>query len=537
MGFAFVTVSAVRRTRTTVLAAMCALAAAGLAAAAAGDAARCHPDLRGTRSLTVEGNVVGYTFARGRVAVRWVRSRACAGTAVWRYSSVPHAKASASCERSAAELGKARPTRRLVAAQGNRLVRVVLAPASVDRPDRLQVLDRATRRLLASWPLFERPARVALYGDIAILSSAKRHALDALRLSDGRIAMLGIARAGDRPVIGPRGVLYQDDLDLYMRRTAPDEVTLKLVPLAAVRREFAAPGARRIVTGRINAVSMDGKRVAYVVHGETGSCDQVLFWSIPWHFVAPFTQKVGPTCLPTHGAGGVTDVAIAGLRAVWTTRYGGNTRVLASSIINCVEWVVARPVTGVQRVAGLTGDGGVLAYGISGRESGVSLVPTHWRSRRVDESSARVAAVSADSARLAILSADGTVTVVTRRGHLVGRVFVGKARAIALRRTTLAVLGRGELTVYRLGSSHPLHRWTVPADSRSVDVHYGIALITAGHDVLAVNIGTGRSARLLHAPGEVEGQIEAPGATVSFNVGDRGYLRFIPMSQIEARTS
>jgi hypothetical protein len=33
----------------------------------------------------------------------------------------------------------------------------------------------------------------------------------------------------------------------------------------------------------------------------------------------------------------------------------------------------------------------------------------------------------------------------------------------------------------------------------------------------------------------VAAQIESPGAAVQFNVGVRGYLRFIPMSVIEAR--
>ena len=102
----------------------------------------------------------------------------------------------------------------LVAAQGDRLVRVVLAPDGVDRPDRLDVIARATGRRIASWPLIDRPARVVLFGKIAILSAAERNALYALRISDGRIAMLGVARAGDRPIIGRDGVVYQDGLSL-----------------------------------------------------------------------------------------------------------------------------------------------------------------------------------------------------------------------------------------------------------------------------------------------------------------------------------
>ena len=515
----------------TVTAAVCLLATAGLAAAS-GDALRCHPDLPGTRSLTVNGSVTGYAFANGRVAVHWVRTAKCAGTTVWNYTAAARATASSACNGTAAHATRV-AAQRLVAAQGSRVVRVVLAPASVDRADRLVVLDRATHRRVASWPLFERPTRVALYGDIAILSAADRHGLYALRITDGRIAMLGIAHAADRPVIGPQGVLYQDDLDLAMHRAQPDRVTLKLLSLAAVRRELARAG-EQIGTSRINAISMDGKRVAFAVHDPQGNCDKVLFWSIPWHFASRLTQRLGPTCLPTHASGGITNVAIAGDRAVWTTQYGGRTRVLAASIINCVEWVIARPVTGVERVSGLAGDGGVLAFAL---DRSVGLVPGGWRSHEIARSNVQLAAISADSGRVAELGENGTVTVVSRGGRVEGRFFVGKARTIALRRNTVAVLRHGRLDVYETSSGRLAHSWNVPANAKSVDLHYDIALLAAGRDVIAVNAATGRTARLLHAPGPVAAQIEAPGAAVQFNVGVRGYLRFIPMSTIETRTS
>lgn len=466
--------------------------------------------------------------------MRWTRADDCASAVVWHPDAATSATASGACGRAA---GSSRPLTKLSAAQGDRLVRVVLAPAAADRPDRLDVFQRSTHRLVSSWPLFERPARVALHGDLAILSSAKRHALYALRLSDGRIAMLGIARAGDRPVIGARGVVYQDDLDLSMERTSPGRVTLKLLPLATVRRELAARGSRQIATTRIGSIAMDGKRVAFVARDPQTGCDRVLFWSVPWHFVAPFTQKVGPTCLPTHAPGGVTGVAIAGDRAVWTTRYGTQTRVLAASIINCVEWVVARPVNGVQSVAGLSGHGGLLAFALRGTASTVSLVPNHWRSVQLARSSSPVVGISADNGRIATLRADGSVTIVTRYGRSTARIDVGTARAVALHQKTLAVLRPSRLDVYDLRTRQLSGSFRVPSGASSVDVQYGIALVTAGRDVLAINTATGRTARLARGPGRIAAQIEAPGAVVQYNVGPRGILRFIPMSVIEARTA
>jgi hypothetical protein len=515
----------------------------------------CHPDLPGTRVLTVSGEVTEYAFARGGVAVSWRRDE-CAGTEVWDYGSNPRATASASCGRQAVSTTR-RAGNKIVASQGNWAVRLVFAPPSVDRPDRLDVFDRATHRRIASWPLIEHAARVDLYGDIAILSASKRNALYALGIGDGRIAMIGISRAGDRPLIGRDGVLYEDNLLVSNSGSSQQKTTLKLVPLAAVRRELgdralvrkpwghvvphASHAGRHIRLSRINAISMDGPRVALAVHDPRGACDQVLFWNVAWHFVSRLTRQVGPTCLPTHASGGITDVAISGPRAVWTTQYGRQSRVLAASIIHCHEWVVARPIQGVQRVAGLSGDNGVLAYALGWmsrkrQTSSVGVVPRIWRGLPVARSDSQVVAVSADSGRVATVYSNGTAVVLTPGTQLVKRLRVETAGPIALRRDTLAVLGRRTLDVYSVSSGRRVHAWRVPASSRSVDLHYGIALITAGRDVLALNVDTGRTVRLLRAPTRVSAEIEAPGAVIQFNIGAHGYLRFVPMSLVEART-
>jgi hypothetical protein len=67
-------------------------------------------------------------------------------------------------------------------------------------------------------------------------------------------------------------------------------------------------------------------------------------------------------------------------------------------------------------------------------------------------------------------------------------------------------------------------------------VQYGTALLTAARDVYAMNLATGRTARLFHAPTRVAAEIEAPGAAIQYNVGGRGFLRFVAMSRIESST-
>jgi hypothetical protein len=540
------TAGVLRRMRALNTVVVAVLATAGVAAAA-GDARPCHPDLPGTRSLTVTGELTGYRFAGRGTVVASVQTKPCAGVARWKYSVRAHAVASVSCQGSSASgsgaVAPPAPAQQLVAAQGDREVQVVLAPAGVDRPNRLDVLARATGRRIASWPLIDRPARVVLFGGIAILSSLGRDALYALRLSDGRIATLGIARAGDRPIIGPDGIVYQDDLSLKMDRLAPNRVTLTFVPLAAVERQLSLADQQIQTHWTITAIGMDGTRVAYAVHDPAGRCDEVKFWIPSWHFVARVTHPNAATCLPTHGAGGVTNVAMAGDRLVWTTRYGNTTRVLAASTIGCKEWVVAQPGPGAP-VAGLAGDGPVLAYALRGAGSAsrpgtvglVSADSDDWYGKVVSQSAARIAAISVDGDQIATLYRDGTVTVMSSTGDLVSRFAVGPARAVALRADTVVVLRRGRLDVYSAETGLLTNSWPVPANARSVDLRYGIAAVAAGGDVFALNVSTGHTTRLLHVRGRAAAQIDSPGAVVQFNAGGRGYVRLIPMSRIEART-
>ena len=203
------------------------------------------------------------------------RTKRCAGVARWNYAASADATASVACR--GAKGGSSAAPRHLVATQGDRLVRVVLAPDGVDRPDRLDVVARGTGHRISSWPLIDRPARVVLFGKIAILSATKRDALYALRISDGRIAMLGVTRASDRPIIGRDGVVYQDGLSLKAQRLAPNQVTLKLVPLAAVERQLSLADRQIRTHWRITAIGMDGRRVAFAVHDPTGRCDVVKF--------------------------------------------------------------------------------------------------------------------------------------------------------------------------------------------------------------------------------------------------------------------
>jgi hypothetical protein len=563
--------------RKTVMVTCCltALMSAGLAAAD-----RCHTPLAGTHSLTLKADVTGYRFSAGHVLVDWIRPDGCQGTAVWGYrAAIRTAKKTTSCR--ARSLRRARGSLgRLSASDAQHVVQVVAA-ASADAPVRLNVVDRAANKETASWPLPTMPDRVSVYRGLALLSTAGRGGLYVARLSDGRIGQIGVTRAGDRPVIGSAGVLYQDDLDLAKHRNAPAERTLLLVPLQTVQKELSrpfttvrkymsyssptysspkpvhaatAPDAvskrsaprrpmylhadppRPFVSPIITAMAMDGERVALAVRDPRRQCDYVLFWNVDWHYVTRLTRAMGLTCPPRHARGGITNVAIAGSRAAWTVDYGGQTRVLAAVISNCAEWVVTR----AQRVEALGGDGGVLAYALSPRttspeHSSVGIVSSTWAGHPLAYGGSALG-LSVDADRIAVLGSGGSVSVETRTGRPLTQLHVNQARGVALRGDVLAVVTRGSVEVYSVSGNRRIASWKGPVGATSIDVQYGIALLVAGRNVYAMNLASGRTARVYHAPTAVRAQIEAPGVALQYNLGRRGYVRFLPMSTIEAST-
>src|SRR4029079_19353823 len=190
------------------------------------------------------------------------------------------------------------------------------------------------------------------------------------------------------------------------------------------------------------------------------------FWNVPWRFVSVLSQPAGASCLPGHAPGGIDNVAIARSRAMWTTTYGGVTRVLAGSIIECVDWVVARPATN-QHVTSLAGDGQLLTYSLARPAdaarglSSVGLGPRSWSGVPIATSPDRTLALSVDAGRVAALGSRGLVTLTTPGSKAPSRVHVGQARAISLHGGTLAALTHGRLNVFSAATGRLLHSWKV----------------------------------------------------------------------------
>ncbi len=519
---------------------MVALVVSGTAAAAR-HCKPCHPDPAGTRTLTVTGTIDGYALDGDQVLVDYHRSARCAASIAWRFTVDPQANASA-CDRSAAPATRSglREPAALAAADAWEAVRVVRPARGRDLPYRMVVHDRLSGAV-RSWPLLDRPVSVDVFDGIAVFSAIRGRGLYALRLSDGTTALVGVDRSFDTPQIGPSGVVYQDDLD--KGKHSSGRITLKLITLAAVRADLDAAGLP-LRTTPIRSISMDGPRVALAVSDPLGRCDSILFWNIPWHFVSRLTQPSGPTCTQHHAPGGITQVALGGSRAEWTTTYGTGTELLAADIVNCQEWVVTRLADrpGGDHLIGMSGDGPLLTFAVTRHErelrgsSSVGIVAGTFRNRTIADGGATPVAVSADTRRVATLRADGTVDVRTIGGRLTTKLKVAAPIAIALRLNRIAVLtADGRLNLYSLPAGRLLRSLPSPAGARdSIDMYYGIAVVTAGTDVYAIDLGSGRTTTVAHAPARVRAEIEAPGIAYQYNAGGHGYLQFVPLSRVEA---
>ena len=269
----------------------------------------CHPDPPGTKRLTVHGHVGAYSLVGGDVTMSVRRGNSCTRI-VWRPASSVAGERPGACV-------TAHPTTSVV--DGYRRIVLVRAGRAGDRPDRIVVYDRRTESILRSWPLFNRPLSLDVDGDTAAFTTAGRDGFYGLRLTDGRIGLIGVNQRIDAPQIDRAGIVYQDDL--YKRDDGKGRVVMKFVPRAAVEREIAAGGQPIGTGGIVRDFSMDGQRVAIAVADPRGICDRVLFWNIPWHYVSRLTSSTEATCAPGHARGGITHVALGGITAEWVTTY------------------------------------------------------------------------------------------------------------------------------------------------------------------------------------------------------------------------
>jgi len=494
-----------------------AVAGAALLLAAPAVAYVCHPDPAGTRSLTVAGQVPAYRL-QGNTVTLALRSSGGCQVLVWTGRSARPRPSSAACSSVTPNRSPA-ASARLVSAGG------------ADRPDRLQVFG-PTGHIVHAWPLpvSAHPGTLQVSGGLAAYRA--RNGIWVTALQSGRTTMVAPVRRGDSPLLDTQGLAYQDNT---LKNAPRNRTVLKFVPAHAVRSELAQTERGFRTGGPIRALSADGTQAAFAVGGANG-CDRVMFWSIAWRSVFQVSQKAGATCAPGSRSGRISALALAGNRAEWVTTHRGRPMLVAADGIGCQEWVIRRLSELGPRTAlgALAGDGNTLVFSVvNGPSTTVGRVTGPYRGRDLASVPGTVRDVSADRGQIGTLTASGAITLNSIHGFR-RRLDVPGVTSFAVHRNlVVATTRQGRLDVLALPTARRVHSWPIPARAAHVDVQYGIALVTAGESIYAVDLASGRTARLASAPGLVGAQIEPVGVVYATTTAKRGLLRLIPMSRVE----
>ena len=419
--------------------------------------------------------------------------------------------------------------------RGPSLVVLTAGNAFADRPDRLTLYDARTGALVHKWPLAAPADTLDVARGVAVLATP--NGVYAVRLRDGSSALVGVKYRGDNPQIEAPGIVYHDDLG-KRHRASPS--VLKFVPFSLVNKELR-PARPLHVPTKIGDFSLDGRTAIFVTRGSHGRCDRIGMWSIPWHFTITLMSEP-PFCPRGGGSGGITSLALGGQYFEAVTAYHNVQTLISSTIVRCVDRVIARTSlrSGGASVRSIAADGPTMAYGFGSSARAAETARIGFLSGL-----APTAVTSSDSAPLqvsvfrhqaAVLRADGLVDLFAGR-DLVETYHPTGAIAIALRATELVVLTRRHtIDVFSLADGTRLHSWRIPhGASRTLDVHFGVAVFTVGRTVFALRLTNGRTSRLLKTPSAVAAQIDDVGVVYRYNVHGQGYLGFIAFAAVERK--
>src|SRR5215470_4380029 len=261
-------------------------------------------------------------------------------------------------------------------------------------------------------------------------------------------------------------------------------VLASLAGSASARQAPLPKPKTRTTPGRIEALAMDGSRVAYDVaagYGATRRCNAVFVWNVVRNAVTKVSGRETCDADSTSTGAGVRELALAGGRAAWIVNQGGNSEsgdyLYVSSVARPGEHVLATAfrtgdTSGVLTgnwLGGLVGAGSFLALDHWATDSHGAVTTARLRkvgSRLGDlaEGAETMTARSTDGRQVAVLRADGTVGLYSTHGALLHTVMPSAAAEVALRRDYLAVLTTMRtVEVFNSHSGRKLRTWHVSA--------------------------------------------------------------------------
>ena len=344
-----------------------------------------------------------------------------------------------------------------------------------------------------------------------------------------------------------------------------------VVALAAIGGSAAAkppplPKTKtRATPGLIEALALDGSRVAYDVAGSYGArtrCNTVYVWNVRRNATTRVSGR--PTCLADNSStgAGVRELALAGGRVAWIVNQGGNSESRDSLYVSSPAGSRERLVASAFRtgdvsailtgnwLGGLVGAGSFLGVDHWATDSGgtVNSVRLEKVGARLDDlagGTETMLAESTDGRAVAVLRQDGSLGVYSTRGALLRTILPQHGvTEVALRGDYLATLTTADtLEVYNSHSGRRLRTWRVAHGARSLDISSGLAVYAApfpsGGYTRVVHVRRllgGQDRVLATTPPQLEHvQLDPVGLAYAFNriaANRPGAVVFVPMSRV-----
>lgn len=326
-----------------------------------------------------------------------------------------------------------------------------------------------------------------------------------------------------------------------------------------------SPAQIRHVQSRIEALAIDGNRIAYDVGSTLGkNNNKVVVWDLRTGKTTTVSGKRTRTVDDSSTGSGVFQLAIAGTRVAWLANVGGNTEgddyLFSSSATKPSE----RKLASEQRfgdncagrssshcagdwLGGLVGSGSLIALntwttddtgavtdGVLDELSGTTLTPVATGLRTVE-------AVSADHGRIAALQPSSDINVYSSGGKLIEAVSTGGSQTVALSGNRLVVLTRRrQLEIFNLrtgmlGKTFAVHG-SVKQPPRDLDAQGNVAIYATGPSLHAVNLSSGKD-RVIGKLGGGIGLARISSAGVVYSnsrLASKGTLAFVPLAKIAA---
>jgi len=283
------------------------------------------------------------------------------------------------------------------------------------------------------------------------------------------------------------------------------KLALPAILLAGATVASAAAADRTVTSpGQVRALARSGYSVVFLSGPYDGHCgSRVEFWSLVTRGVQPLGRHPDLLCRDRPSTGsGITDIAVAGNRALWLAYAGGNLR----------DWILetattTRPTERQLEFREVDADApppivlGVASELVMPYSTGstVKVLRANGSQAYIWNAPGRVTNSTSFNANVAVFVAGGRCYVLSRTGT-VQQTYTfapGSVQEFALAGRGLVVQLTGGRVQIRNGST--VKSLTLPRGARMLDFAEGILLYKLGRQIRARRVSTGKDAFLRNA--------------------------------------